>query len=68
MMPSTHLRFGIETEFLLTPRQAREFKNIRALSDSSTSLNIIKMANRPGGLKMHIDFWGTYEGENDHME
>ena len=31
-------------------------------------LEIYQDGKQAGWPKMHIDFWGTYEGKNDHME
>ena len=61
-----HLRFGIETEALLTPRQVQEFKNLEAFAEYILKdYQVVKHDTWPD---MYINLEGSYAGSDVHMK
>ncbi|KAF9642852.1 hypothetical protein BDM02DRAFT_1857417 [Thelephora ganbajun] len=63
---SNHLRFGIEVEFLLSPREAHTFKDIGEFANFV--LAFYKSKKDKSWPNMHVDLDGSYEGDNDTIE
>ena len=61
------LRFGIEVEFLLTPRDGKDYQgNTKTIARwVRNEYQSKKEASWPG---MHVDIDGSYSGSNDTIE
>ncbi|KAF9642850.1 hypothetical protein BDM02DRAFT_1857295 [Thelephora ganbajun] len=63
---SDHLRFGIEVEFLLTPREAHAFKDVSEFTNFV--LSFYKSKKVESWPNIHVDLDGSYEDKNDKIE
>ncbi|KAF9644771.1 hypothetical protein BDM02DRAFT_3131553 [Thelephora ganbajun] len=61
-----YFRFGIEVEFLLTPREKRRFSDIEAFG--AFVLCCYQIKKDKSWPDMHIDFDGSYKGKNHTIE
>lgn len=61
------LRFGIETEFLLTPRDGKDYNgDMRAFAKYVR--DVYQKGKDSSWPNMHLDIDGSYAGENDKIE
>jgi len=66
-MSYKYLRFGIETEFLFTPRDGKDYQgDTRAFAKYVRG--VYQNGKNSSWPDMHLDIDGSYEGENDKVE